>query len=613
MRDELLGYYERELAFLRRLGAQYAEQYPKIASRLVLEPDRCEDPHVERLLEGFALLAARVHLKVDDEFPEVTEALLSILYPHLLSPVPAMSILQFSAEGGNLQSGQVLPRGSTVVSRSVGATSCRFRTAYPVELWPLEVKSVRFELPLAGVSPEEARAALRLELRTPPGLALKDLRSTAGGEEVPLSRIRFFLNGEPKVVHALYEHLMTAAVAVDLRPGGGRDLPSPVRLAPDILAPVGFAEDESLLPAGERSFPGFRLLQEYFAFPEKFLFFDLTGLEALQRPPFTETFEILVHFSREFREEKGVSLSTFRLNCSPVVNLFRQTAEPIRLTHYRPEYPVIPDVRRQDVMEVFSVDAVRGAVPGTARSVEYLPFYSFRHGDTDGSRTFWYAARRPSAAAEDEGSDIFLTLVDLDFRSSQPDVETLTVDLTCTNRNLPGRLPVSTGEGDFQVEGAGVFSGIRCLRKPTASLRLPLRRGLHWRLVSHLSLNVLSLVEGAGAAGPEALREMLRLYDFADSAAMRQQIAGISSVSARRVLRSVGVLQASFVKGLEVTVEFDEQQYVGSGAFLFASVLERFFALYASLNSFSQMVAVSRQREGVLKAWPPRAGDRILL
>ena len=616
MRDELLGYYERELAYFRKLGGEFARRYPKIASRLELEPDRCEDPHVERLIEAFAFLASRIHLKVDDEFPEITEALLNVLYPALLAPVPSMSIVQFAMEAGpgGLQTGQVVPRGSTVYTRPAAGTSCRFRTAYAAELWPIEVRSVRFDLPVTGVSPEEARASLRLELKTAGGTPLRALAAKSGEREEPLRRLRIYLAGDPKTVTSLYEHLLTAVVSVDLRPGGPRDLPSPVRLGPEVIVPAGFGRDEALLPADDRTFPGFRLVQEYLAFPEKFLFVDLEGLEALGAETFGDTVEVLFHLSRPFPQERNVGVSTFRLGCVPVVNLFRQVAEPILLTHLQPEYRVLPDVRRQDATEVYSIDSVGGAMRGSDRIVQYVPFYSFRHADPrDAEGTFWYATRRPSTRAEDDGTEVFLSLVNRRYAPARSDAETLAVETTCTNRDLPERLPINVGDAsEFQLEGPGVFSAIRCLRKPTPSLRLPARRGLQWRLVSHLSLNVLSLVEGSGKEGPEALREILGLYDYAESSANRQQIAGITRVLARRVVRSIGLMNASYVRGIEVTLELDEQQFVGSGPFLFASVLERFLAHYASINSFCQTVLTTRQREGEIRRWPPRAGERIV-
>jgi type VI secretion system protein ImpG len=501
-----------------------------------------------------------------------------------------------------------------VYSRPVGGTSCRFRTAYPVDLWPLEVKSARFELPMPGVGPPDGvRTVLRLEVKTFGGLPLKELKERVSeNEERPLERLRFYLQGEGKTIHALYEHLMNEVVAVELRPGGPRDLPSPVQLPSSCIRPVGFERDEGLLPYTDRSFMGYRLLSEYFAFPEKFFFFDLTGLSRAARDDFGDTLEVLFHFRKELPLERNVNAQTFRLHATPIVNVFGHIAEPIRLTHLQPEYRIIPDVRRQDVMEVYAVESVTALLRTSESTVSFQPFYSFKHGvEREQQRTFWYATRRPSQRKDDEGTDVTLSLVDLDYHPSQPDSDTVSVDTLCTNRDLPSRLPVGSGDSDFQLEGAGVFSGIRCLRKPTPTLRPAMRRGLQWRLISHLSLNVLSLVEGG--QGPEALQEILKLYDVADSSVSRQQIAGITRVEAARVLRSVGVLNASFVRGLEVTVEMDEQQFIGAGVFLFASVLERFFGLYASVNSFSQLVLRTRQREGEIKRWAPRAGEQIVL
>jgi type VI secretion system protein ImpG len=407
---------------------------------------------------------------------------------------------------------------------------------------------------------------------------------------------------------------MNDVLQVELRPGTGAGTSPPIVLPAGALRPVGFEPDESVLPHSERSFAGYRLVQEYFAFPEKYLFFDVTGLDRLVVASFPQSFDLVFSLRREFSLEKGISTQTFRLHCTPIVNLFSHVAEPIRVTHLQTEYRVVPDVGRPMAMEVYSIDEVSATRPDLEKPIVYEPFYSVRHATSgEEATTFWNASRRSSERKDDDGTEVFLTLVDLGFRPSVPDVETLTVRAICSNRDLPGRLPFgsSTGGADFELEGAGVFTAIRCLRKPTASLRTPLRRGTQWRLISHLSLNHLSLVEGAG--GPQALQEILKLYDFADSSATRQQIEGITRLSARRTLRPVGSAAAGFVRGIEVSAEFDETQFIGTGVFLFAAVLERFLALYSSVNSFSQLVASTRQREGLLKRWPPRAGEQIVL
>ena len=618
MRSELLDLYERELNFVRQMGAEFAQRFPKIAGRLQIEPDKCEDPHVERLLEAFAFLAARVRLKLEDEFPEVTESLLGILFPNFLSPIPSMSVVQFvlDAEQVSLQTGQTIPQGSTLASGPVEGLPCRFRTIYPVTIWPIEVKAARFELPPpVTIDGRDARSMLHLELRTLGGLSLGELKQKISeSEERPLRRLRFQLQGETKTVQGLYELLFNDALSVELRPSATADESSVVRLPPGALRAVGFADDETLLPTSDRLFRGYRLLQEYFAFPEKFLFLDLTGLETVQGKGFADLLDVRILLARPFAAERTVSAQTFRLHATPVVNLFPQLAEPVRVTQVTHEYRVIPNLRRPAAFEVWSVDRVTSTAPDLETVKTYRPFFAFRHdAERAAHETFWHQSRRPSERKDDEGTEVYLTLVDSRFDPSLPDTDTLSVHITCSNRDLPSRLPFGNPDGDFQLEGPGVFTAIRALVKPTPCLRPPLRRGAHWRLISHLSLNVLSLVEREGEKAPEALREILRLYDFADSSATRQQIAGITRLSSRRVVRSMTDIHPGFVRGLEVSLELDEQNFVGSGVFLFASVLERFLALYASVNSFSQLIVSVKQREGVLKRWPPRSGDQIVL
>jgi type VI secretion system protein ImpG len=624
MRDELLGYYERELAYLRQSGADFAGKYPKIASRLSIDVDKCEDPHVERLIEAFAYLSARIRLKIDDEFPEVTESFLNVLYPHYLAPIPSMSIVQFAldAEQGKLTTGYAVERGTVLYSRPIQGTPCRFRTSYPVTLWPLEVASASLDSP----DPVDTRgrweeAVLRLDIRCLNDTKLAELKvMEAGRQPRPLDSLRFYLNGEPKLVHALYEHIFNDAVRVEIRPaeprrGSNRTraLPVSVSLPADALRPVGFEADEALLPYTARSFAGYRLLTEYFAFPEKFLFFDVTGLDQAARAAgFGSEFSILIHL-RDMAPLSGIDAATFRLGCAPVVNLFKKIAEPVQLTSEQHEYRVVADVHRQQATEVYSVDEVTSTDPTLKRAHEYQPFYSVRHSATrdEEGESYWYASRHRSQIEDDEGTEVYISLVDLGFSPHVPAVETLTVVTTASNRDLPSKLPFGGREGDFEVEGTGPLARVRCLRKPTQTLRPPMRRAAQWRLISHLSLNHLSISGGDGA---EALREILSLYDFTDSQATRNQIGGITNVASRRVVRRTGArIGAGFVRGVETTVEFDEEQFVGAGVFLFASVLERFLALYATVNSFNQLVARVTQREEVLKQWQPRAGEQALL
>jgi type VI secretion system protein ImpG len=260
---------------------------------------------------------------------------------------------------------------------------------------------------------------------------------------------------------------------------------------------------------------------------------------------------------------------------------------------------------------VYSIDAVTCTPPSLEEPIHVQPFYSFKQAAAaERQQAFWYASRRASERKGDAGTEVYLSLVDLKFQPTLPAVETLTIHATCTNRDLPARLPFGGDRGDFQLEGAAPLSRIRCLTKPTETLRPPLRRGTQWRLTSHLTLNYLSIAEG----GREPLQEILKLYDFSESPVIQQQIAGITNVTSRRVVgRPPSMPWNGFCRGIEVTIEFDEQKYVGSSVFLLASVLERFLGLYASINSFVQFVAKTRQREEPLKRWLPRAGEQILL
>jgi type VI secretion system protein ImpG len=629
MRDELLGYYERELIFLRRMGAEFARKYPKIAARLLLEEEKIEDPHVERLMEAFAFLAGRISLKLDDELPEITESFLNILYPHYLAPIPSMAVAQFfyGSPSDKLTAVQMLERGSRLNSRPVDGTPCRFRTAYQIQLAPLVLESAALESPAPkDTRGKYAESSIRLSLRGYGDAPLAEVRIGDTGK--PPEYLRFYLNGDPQLVFPLYEIIFNHAAAVEFRPRetplSGKTFstitniqlktPDPIILTPDAIKPVGFTEAEALLPFTKRSFPGYRLLSEYFSFPQKFLFFDIYGLDRPIIKKFGSHFDILIHLKDITPPLAPISADTFLMNCSPIINLFTQTADPIYLSQQKYEYHVIPDVHRQTTTEIYSIDSVISTDPRTNTSREFSPFYSLRHAYGEQvEKAFWYAVRRGSQRPDDDGTEVYLSMVDANFNPRTPAVEVLTVKTTCTNRDLPAKLPFGGKSDDFEVEGAALLSRVRCLTKPTETIRAPQRRAVQWRLISHLTLNYLSLVEGEGNA-PEALQEILQLYNLADTSFSRQQILGITGVESRRVIRRVGGhTGAGFVRGLETTLTFDEEKFVGSGMFLFACILERFLLLYATLNSFNQLVVRSEQREDEIKRFAPRAGGQVLL
>ncbi|MGC9323799.1 MAG: type VI secretion system baseplate subunit TssF [Desulfomonilia bacterium] len=601
MDDSLLRYYERELTYFREMGSEFAKKYPKIAARLQLEPDKCEDPHTERLIEAFAFLCARIHRKIDDDFPEITESLLSIIYPHYLNPIPSMSVVKFEPIKPNIPpTGYRIPEGTTVYSKPVGGTACQFSTAYPVTVWPLEVASAGLKDPLRQV--RGAQKAIQIGLKTFTNQKISSL---------PLETLRFFLNGPHQHIFNLYELLFNNVCHVECQYTDKKGSPVVVELSPRDILPVGFDPEEALLPYSNRSFPAYILLFEYFCFPEKFLFFDLKGLKQIGKAASSDALDIWIYLDRPPRTDIVINQDTFCLNTSPVVNIFKRIAEPIRIERQKTEYRLVADVRRQMATEVFSVDRVIASPTGQGEEqVEYRPFYSVRHHledpDSGTRRVFWHTQRQPSGKKGDSGTEVFLSFADLDFKPTDPGVDIITVETTCSNRDLPARLSFGDPSGDFTMDIAAPVSRIMSLVKPTPTRRSTLGGSLQWKLISHLSLNYLSIVQG----GEEALKEILKLYDFENSPSTTQQISGITSVSSRHITRRMG---ESFCRGLHVSVVFDEDKYIGSGLFLFACILERFLAQYVSVNSFTQLEARTVQRKDALKTWPPRSGNQVLL
>lgn len=609
MSNELLPYYERELAFIRQMAAEFQEKYPKIAGRLKLEGEKeCEDPHIERMIESFALLAGRVHHKLDDELPETTEALMDALYPHYLRPIPPLAIIQFQLDPSQTAPTSThVPTGTAIHTRPDEGQVCSFRTGYPVNLWPLRVTEAsvstnRFTSP--GM-PADAAGIVRIQIECLAGLTL---------EQLSIDSLRFYLDGDRAVVHALYELLFLNTLNVSLRTLPVGNIAAHEVLPANSLRQVGFEQAERILPYSERSFIGYSLLQEYFAFPEKFFFFDIVGLDRFSRNHTEGAFEILIALRAPEQQhrlaalEQTVNANSFQLGCTPIVNLFARIAEPIRLSQAKTEYRIVPDQHNQPSTEVYSVDRVISTSTYLEEPKTYRPFYDLNHGHETGSqRHFWHTHRRHSLRKNDDGTEVDISLVDLDFDPAIPPVEMLSLRVTCSNRDQASRLRLTGEFGELEAEGLALLK-TRCLRKPTQTLRPPLRRGLQWRLISHLSLNYLSIVE----TGREALQEILRLYDFSDDPAIQKQIIGITAVSSRpsvsRVNSPVGV---TFCRGTDVIIDFDEDQYVGTGVFLLSSVLQRFFGLYSAVNSFSRLTV--RTKKGVLKQWPPLAGEQILL
>lgn len=615
MREELLEYYERELTFVRQMGAEFARKYPNVAGRLLLDPERCEDPHVSRLLEGFALLAARVHRRLDDDFPQLSETLTTIVSPGYLRPMPSMTIVECARDHtqGKKTEGMRIPRGATLVTKAtVEGLGCRFQTAYDVDLWPFSVAAAewnqpeRMKRPPRAASGAQSAAALRIKLQ-----CYRDV--VFAGQ--PLERLRFHLAGDANVVYTLYELLGDKCIEIQLR--NPKDDQKLVLLEPSRIQMVGFAPEESLLPFVRRSIDGHRLLQEYFAFPEKFLFFDLDGLNVLTRGDFGDEAELVFLFSSFERSERqqvlelGVNERTFRLGCTPAINLFPQSCEPILLNQTRHEYTVIPDNRHAEVLEVYSIEEVIASNPRLRQSVALEPMYAYRH-QTRGRAdlAFWTSRRELNELGERVPSTVSIAVVDLAGNFTEPEADVLMVRALCSNFDLPSRFRFGAEGGDFDIPGHPMAKTVVALRRPTQNIYPPTGHDQVWRMISLLSLNYLSLSE----EGRGAMQEILRLHNMTDSTANENQVGSIQTLKSAPGFALVNSPYGlSPARGTRVEMEFDEQQFAGSGLYLFASILDRFLACYASVNSFSQLSARSSLRKEELGKWPPRAGTQTLL
>jgi type VI secretion system protein ImpG len=607
MSDGFLPYYNRELDALRHLAGEFADANPKVAGRLRLTADKVDDPLVERLLEGVAFLSARAQQRLDDEFPEISDALLGVLYPHALAPVPSGAIVQFACQPG-LRVPVTVPPGTAIETDPVRGEPCRFRTTAEATLWPVEIESARLTgLPLvAPASPSivGARSSLRIILTT--------ADPEVSFAELGVDRLRCFLRGSLEQSLPLYELLCGHVLGVALADGPNDDRPT--LLGAEAVRPVGFAPEEALYPWSARSFSGFRLLTEYFALPEKFLFVDLCGLDGRTLLQAGNRLELFIYFDQSKPElEARLQPDALALHCTPMVNLFTRQCEPIPLSHETTEYPISPDSRRPGALEIWSVTQVRELrADGTARP--WRPFY--RHpADTpaDEEPAGFYTTIRRDSAGPLTGTDVLLAPFDPALDVDRPTDTVLSIDALCTNRDLPAELPWGGGQPRLRLsQGISAVTGVTCLTAPTPTLRAPLRDRRSWRLISHLSLGHLSIVGGAAAA--DSLREVLRLYDLRDTPESRAAIAGLRSVHAEPATARVpGARRGSFCRGLDIALAFDARIWDSAGLFLMATVLEHFLALHATVNSFVRTAAVLQGRKDVVFRAPPRAGARVLL
>lgn len=605
--EKLLPYYERELGTLRRSCREFAERYPRIANELLMAGEACKDPHIERMIQSFALLTARIAKRLDDDYPQFTESLLETLYPHYLRTFPSVSIAKIDA--GQEKGIVSIPRGTMLRSVQVQGVRCQFRTVYEVAVAPLAIVQARFEA-LIG-----APTAIRLAAGVSSSISITiNATSLIGLEQLDVRRLRVFLDGEPSFCAALRDTLFLRAGSAYLSIA---DDGAWTALDTVPIEAAGFAEEDALIPAGARSHPAYRLLTEYFAFPEKCNFLDLDLSHILPLlPNKCERFTLhlaLKNIRADSNLARGLatlSAANLVLNCTPLVNLFKCSAVPVSITETAPDYALLADAAHPEAYEIHTVESAR-LVSGTGQSTtvkELYPFYSTRHGQGTAS-DYWITRRDELLADTSPGYEVRIALVDGDLEPLPSEARTLSAELTCSNRDLPAALSYGLPGGDLYMVGALEKAPVRLLRKPTASLRFDSGRGAHWRLISHLSLNHRAL----SGLGVEEFRKMLTLYDMPASPITQRQIQGVLALQYKVIMAWIpGTPCASLMPGIEVRMTLDEEAFTGSGIHAFAQVIDRFLALYGQINVFSQLIVLSKHNGEELLRCPPRSGNQNL-
>ena len=626
MDPRLLHYYNLELQHLREMGGEFAQQFPKVAARLGMSGIEVNDPYVERLLEGAGFMAARVQLKLDAEFPRFTQSLLEIVYPHYLAPTPSMVIAQIHPDKddpGLGEGARTVPRGTTLHAVATeDATACEFRTAHDVTLLPVEVVSAAYfsfapDLPLSSLPiAQRIKGGLRIRLKTTAGLQFG---------QANFDRLCFYLGGRDDVANKLLELCLAAGLGVLVRPIAARQ--QDVTLLPSsAIQPVGFSDQEALLPVGVRSFQGYRLVQEYFSFPQRYRFVELTGLApSVSRLPNTDL-ELVILFGRgDATLESVVDRSNLQLFCTPAINLFdKPRIDRIHVNDSTYEFHVVADRTKPLDFEIYEVTEVVGHGAGDDTEQRFLPFYSASSADVEHLHSAYFTTRRePRLVSQEQkrrgtrssyiGTEVFLSLVDSNQAPYSADLRQLSMRALCTNRDLVLQMPIGLGQSDFSLNIAAPVASVRVVAGPSRPYAPVAQGAIAWRTISHLSLNYLSLVNATGQQGATALRDMLELYATTADVGARRQIEGIQSVRVRPVVRRLPVRgPIAFGRCLEITVDVDELGFEGGSAFLLGAVLDRYFARYVSINSVTETVLRSQSR-GEINRWAPTWGTRPTL
>jgi type VI secretion system protein ImpG len=639
---KFLELYNQELKFIRESGAEFAKEYPKIAGRLGLEGFDCADPYVERLLEGFAFLSARVHRKLDASFPEFTQHLLNLLFPTFLQPVPSMLIAQFNpdVDEGSLLTG-VKVQSNTSLFSQLGKdeqTPCEYKTVHDIDMWPVdithaqyinsqELSSIRDHAGYGGTSQASmAKSAIKITLETPPGIRFSSLS---------MDKLTLHIRGTESFPYHLFEAIYKGFSALMYKTG---DSLWRVSRQQATLDAKGFSVDEALLPYCNRQFDGFRLMREYFAFPERFLFLELGNLLSSIALCNDSKIELLLLLNNaDSRLENLVSEENFALHCSPAINLFPKKAERIAVTKKSHEFHVVPDKLRPMDFEVCAIDTVKGMGNSIEVQNQLLPLYSNSHssslqslahnasffsnnrGSNNRQISGFYTAKRENRTLSVNqrkfghrssyvGSEVYLSIVDPKSAPYSDELQQLSVDTLCSNRDLPLMMPLGKGSTDFSIETGKPCSSIRCVGEPTRPL-IPFNDGDDaWDLINLLSINFLGFMQDEQSQALSALKKLLQLMSHKTNHTQSKQIDGVVDLKIEQITERLPLSgPICFARGVQITVVIDETAFEGSSPFMLGMLFDQFFSQFVGINSFSKVVLMSSNNTEIYK-WPVRIG-----
>ncbi|NAT57957.1 type VI secretion system baseplate subunit TssF [Pseudomonas syringae pv. actinidifoliorum] len=580
-----LHYFDAEMRYLREAGKEFAEAFPDRAARLNLDKPGAQDPYVERLFEGFAFLMGRLREKLDDDLPELTEGLVSLLWPHYLRTIPSLSVVEMVPALAQMKSSEVIGKGFEVLSQPIGPqrTRCRYTTTQDLTLQPLALDSVRLAY-------------------EPDGHSLLRLRFACGAStdwsQIDLSRLPLYMNADAPLAGALHQALTLNTQALFVRLPGQQER----QALEGHFAPKGFADEDRLWPKGDSAFSGYQLLLEYFSFREKFMFVTLCGLEQLDLNAGMPWFELDVVLREAWPHEFSVSSEHIRLHAVPVINLFPLEADPLNLAPLQTEYLLRPMRLQDGHTEIYSVDQVTSSKNAVRQN--YVPFSSFRHKggmlrDEAPERYFHTRLKRSAKGLH----DTWLVLGGDGFDKDQlQGSESLSLRLTGTHGLLPRKALQSTVL-DTVVQSTQTGVRVRNLCAPSLPCYPPNRDRFHWRVLSHLGSNFLPMLDSA-----EVLRGTLALYDWTGSELNRRRLEAIVEVRHHLVQRFE---KGFLLRGVDIEVTLDATGFSGEGDIsLFGEMLHRFFGLYADIHLFNQLTLIL-QPTGKCLRWNENHSQRI--